>query len=239
MENKAGQGIIRRRGVVLRRNDSAEGNRSVYVILEDEGPVWLLAPGAARGKIRFGGATDPFVWGNFHVYRGPNRWYLRDVDVRKDFLSLRSSPGKIRQAVGWAGSLIRHTLPGHPCNDLLPVFFWSLSLLEVPAVREDLSGWRFYWRWLRSWGLAPELDKCHSCGALLSGALFSGEALLCEKCGKNKPGFRLDKNDRNALSCAASLGHEEFLRHAGLLTIQPEKVISCTRILEIALEEKT
>ncbi|MDT8283935.1 MAG: DNA repair protein RecO [Thermovirgaceae bacterium] len=239
MESRAGQGLLRQRGVVLRRKDSPEGNRSVYVLMENEGPMWLLAPGAARGKVRFGGSTDPLVWGTFHVYRGPNRCYLRDVDVRRDFWSLRASSQKIRQAVKWSVSLVRHTLPGHACDDLLPVFFWSLSLLEEPGIRDDLSDWRFYWRWLRSWGLAPDLNRCQGCGVSLSEAFFSGESLYCGKCGQRTgAGIRLEARDLCVLTAAAYLSYDDLLKNAGQLMIQPETVRSCTRLLENTLAER-
>lgn len=239
MESKAGQGLLRHRGVVLRRTDSPEGNRSIYVLLENEGPIWLLAPGAARGKVRFGGSTDPLVWGTFHIYRGPNRSYLREVDVRKDFWSLRASPQRIRQAVEWSVSIARYTLPGHPCDDLLPIFFWSLCLLEAPEIRDDLSDWRFYWRWLRSWGLAPELGRCESCGSTHVDAIFSGESFYCENCGQNNgKGIMLKAQELQELSAAASMGHEEFLKRSGEMKIRPETVRSCTRILEKSLSER-
>jgi len=237
VENKSGQGILKNRGVVLRRSDTPEGNRSVYVLLENVGPVWLLAPGAARGKVRFGGSTDPLVWGTFHVYRGPNRWYLRDVDVRKDFWSLRSSSIRIRQAVHWVGSILGNTLPGHPCNDLLPVFFWSLSLLENPSAREDLASWRFYWRWLRIWGMAPELERCRSCGSLPRRAVFSGEGINCEKCGGQ--GIPLSEQERLALLEAAISGHRDFIERSGQSGIGSRLVEKCTLVLERELAERT
>ncbi len=239
MDRKPGQGLLRERGVVLRSSDSAEGDRSIYVLLENEGPQWLLAPGAARGRVRFGGSTDPLVWGTFHVYRGPNRWYLRDIDVRKDFWPLRRFSTKIRRAVGWASSLVKYTLPGHPCNELLPVFYWSLCLLEGSDLREDLAGWRFYWRWLRSWGIAPDLDNCQSCGALLEEALFCGESLLCRKCSGSRKGIDLERKDLCELRASSEMCHEDFLANAGRFSISSEKTASAARILERILADRT
>jgi len=240
LDSRSGQGLLSQRGVVLRRKDSPDGNRSVYVLLENEGPVWLLAPGAARGKVRFGGATDPLVWGTFHVYRGTSRSYLRDVDVRKDFWSLRRSPQRIRQAVDWSVSISRFALPGHPCNDLMPVFFWSLCLLEDPNSREDLVDWRFYWRWLRSWGLATELDRCHTCGNPPAGAIFSGETLLCEKCTGGHPGegVRLKSGELRELGEAASVRQGDFPGRSAEMLIRPETVRGCTKILEDTLVKR-
>ncbi len=239
MDRKPGQGLIKERGVVLRRKDSAEGDRSIYVLLEKEGPQWLLAPGAARGRVRFGGSTDPLVWGTFHIYRGPNRWYLRDVDVRRDFWPIRRSSTKILMAAEWASSLVKYTLPGHPCDELLPVFFWSLCLLEGTGAREDLAEWRFYWKWLRSWGIAPDLESCQSCGTLLEEALFCGEYLLCRECSGSRKGVDLDRQDLRELRASCGMCHEDFLENAGCFNISREKTAFGTRALERILAERT
>ena len=238
MEGKAGQGLFRKRGVVLRRRDTNEGDRSVYVLLREEGPVWLIAPGGARGKVRFGGATDPLVWGTFHIYRGPNRWYLREVDVRKDFLLLRKHPSRIRRAAEWAASLVKYTLPGHASDDLLPIFYWSLCVLESGRLREDLADWRFYWRWLRSWGLAPNLERCQECGAVLGEALFRGESLLCAKCSRGGRGVKLSARDRSELFAVSVLDHEKILAMKDLPGIDPRKAQSCTRMLLRTLSDR-
>jgi len=134
VEGARRQGLLKERGVVLRRVDTPEGNRRVYLFLAHQGPLWASAPGAARGKVRFGGSTEPMVWGIMHLYRGPNRYYLRDVDVRKDFWSLRARPGAMRRAVEWIRTVSLALLPMHPCDELLPILYWSLCSLEDEAV---------------------------------------------------------------------------------------------------------
>lgn len=239
MESRTGQGLLRKRGVVLRRKDSNEGDRSIYALLEKEGPVWLLAPGAARGKVRLGGATDPLVWGTFHIYRGPNRWYLREIDVRKDFLSLRSSPSRIRCAAEWASSLVKYTFPGHASDDLLPIFYWSLCILESGSLRVDLADWRFYWRWLKSWGLAPDLERCQGCGVELEGALFCGESLFCGRCSGGRYGVELSPRERSELFTALNLSYSEMLAIKVQPGIDPGKVVSCTRQLARTLSDRS
>jgi len=188
--------------------------------------------------VRFGGATDPLVWGTFHIYRGPNRWYLRDVDVRKDFLLLRKHPSRIRRAAEWAASLVRYTLPGHASDDLLPIFYWSLCVLESGRLREDLAGWRFYWRWLRNWGLAPDLERCQGCGAQLGEALFSEGSFFCAQCSGGRQGLRLSGQDRGELFAVSVLGHERVLAMEGLPGIDPGKAESCTRMLIRTLSDR-
>jgi DNA repair protein RecO (recombination protein O) len=184
------QGLVRQSGVVLRREISAEGNVSLYLFLKEIGPVWISAPGASRGRIRFGGAIEPLVWANFNLYKGTKRFYLKSVDIKEDFWALRADPEKIRTMLEWDRMLCRHLVPGLPCDEVLAIFYWSGMLLKEgvsPAVAE----WRFLWKWLNSWGIAPSLDFCSGCGAPLSDARLSASGLLCPACYRRNEGTLL------------------------------------------------
>jgi hypothetical protein len=46
----------------------------------------------------------------------------------------------------------------HPSDALLANLYWSMKLLgRVPP---EVADWRFLWRWLKGWGLAPQLSEC-------------------------------------------------------------------------------
>jgi DNA repair protein RecO (recombination protein O) len=215
MEGRGRQGLIKERGVVLRRVDTPEGNRRVYLFLARYGPVWASAPGAARGKARFGGSTEPMVWGIMHLYRGPNRFYLRDVDVRKDFWSLRNQPRKMRRAIEWIRTVSTTLLPMHPGDELLPLLYWSLCSLEEESVPGVIVEWRFLWRWLRLWGLAPDLWCCGKCGVRDSKKwVLSEEGLFCGACASSASGVWLGREDAVMLLKAAVLSRKAFLEWA-------------------------
>ncbi len=177
------QGYGRATGVVLRRKETPTGDRLVYLALREIGPVWVSVPGGAKGSVRFGGATEPFVWGIFHLYRSPRRIHLRDVDVKEHFWDLRSRPAWLRRGLAWDALLTRFLLPGHPCDEVLPPFFWALSFLRS-GVPEEVAEWRFLWKWLRAWGRAPDLECCARCGASLDqgGEISEEEGLRCAAC---------------------------------------------------------
>ena len=215
MEGARRQGLLKERGVVLRRVDTPEGNRRVYLFLAHQGPLWASAPGAARGKVRFGGSTEPMVWGIMHLYRGPNRFYLRDVDVRKDFWSLRARPGAMRRAIEWIRTVSLALLPMHPCDELLPILYWSLCSLEDEAVPGVVAEWRFFWKWLGAWGLAPDLARCGFCGVQETRSwVLSEEGLFCGSCSSGKGGIRLDKATVADLRRAAFSPRAAFLAWA-------------------------
>ncbi len=233
MEGKGRQGLIKERGVILRRVDSPEGNRSVYVFLSRYGPLWTSAPGAARGKARFGGSTEPMVWGIMHLYRGPNRFYLRDVDVKKDFWSLRNRPERMRRAIEWIRTVTLALLPMHPCDELLPLLYWSLSSLEDESVPPAAAEWRFFWRWLRIWGLAPNLRGCSECAAGDSRKwILSEDGLYCGTCAGSKAGVPLGAKDVEDLQKAVVLSRKAFLEWARQAAIDERKWNLCNDLVK-------
>jgi len=180
------QGLISTSGVVLNRQDSPEGNRFLYVLLRGMGPVWVTAMGAGKGRSRLGGATEPLVWGLFHLYKGPARYYLREMDVKDDLWPIRTEGAVLRRALAWSRLISELALPQHPCDDLLAHFYWTLHLLAGSGSRLFFPlEWRFLWRWLHLLGRAPDLRTCSGCGKLLSSsspALLTEQGILCPRC---------------------------------------------------------
>ncbi|NLB82771.1 MAG: DNA repair protein RecO [Synergistaceae bacterium] len=197
------QGTVNLSGVVLRRIAAREGDLSLYLFLRSVGPVWVSAPGAARGRVRFGGASEPLVWGNFNLYKGPRRLYLKSVDVKEDFWLLRKQPIVLRRLLEWDRLLCRYLLPGHPSDEILALFYWS-SLLLASGLPPPVGEWRFLWRWLHCEGLAPSLRECAACGDPLEDSRWTEGGLLCSKCGRTFPGGMLPGRARELLSLAAS-----------------------------------
>lgn len=204
------QGYLKASGTVLRRIDSPEGERRLNLLLKGIGPVWATAPGAARGRGRFGGATEPLVWGAFSLYKGPRRLYLREVEVKEDFWNLRKSRGSLQRAMEWSRWISRNTMEGHSCDSLIGLFFWSLRNLEQGA-EGDVAEWRFFWKWLRLFGVAPELDRCAGCGQALEGAIWTEDALLCPRCITQGSGLRVDPALLRQLYSAVMLSRNRFI----------------------------
>ena len=151
-------------GVVLNRRVTGEGDLNITLFLKKLGVVYVSAKGAASGKVRFGGATEPLIWGAFALYRPRDesgRLYLKSVDVADDMLALRSRPEAIFVAARWSKLLMRRLMEGHAADDLLANLYWSMKLLcgNLPV---EVAEWRFMWRWLKAWGLAPDIFECAS-----------------------------------------------------------------------------
>lgn len=206
------QGLLKLSGVVLRRDVSAEGNVSLYLFLKETGPVWVSAPGASRGRIRFGGAIEPLVWATFNLYKGTKRFYLKSADVKEDFWSLRKDPEKIRRLLEWDGLLCEHLVPGLPCDEVLALFYWSGVLLK-DGVHPLAAEWRFLWKWLYNWGIAPSPDLCAECGASLPSARLSSSGFLCPACARSGEGVVLPAEILARLRAALELPVKKMVEY--------------------------
>jgi DNA repair protein RecO len=165
--NPASTGFASASGVVLNRRVLGEGDLYLTLFLKGWGIVFVSARGAASGKVRFGGGTEPLVWGTFTLYQGKGgeggKSYLKGVDVADDMLELRSRAGALFAVIRWAKLLTRHLPVGHPSDDLLANLYWSMKLTAGGEIPIEALEWRFLWRWLKSWGLAPSLADCLDC----------------------------------------------------------------------------
>ena len=149
-------------GTVLRRKISAEGDMVLDLFLKGVGRLPAFARGGGRGSVRFGGATEPLVWGDFELYKSGKgrRLILRSVEVKYEAfaLKLRNSKDVILTALSWIKMLIMYLEEGRADDKVLSCFYWGLKLLEE-GVPVEVADWRFVWRWLKIWGLAPEPDN--------------------------------------------------------------------------------
>jgi DNA repair protein RecO (recombination protein O) len=187
--------------VVLNRRVAGEGDLLLTLFLKGSGMVFVSARGGGAGKVRFGGGTEPLMWGTFSLYgdRG-GRLHLKTADVADDMLKLRSRSEALFAAVRWAKLLMRRLPPEEPSDDLLANFYWSMKLLDggFPAAAAE---WRFLWRWLRSWGLAPDLSA-------FSG-VSEGDIDLLRKTASAKTA---DGTNQNTLAARAPLFREASRR---------------------------
>jgi len=154
-------------GVVLNRRTTGEGDLNLTLFLKGLGVAYVSAKGAAGGKVRFGGATEPLVWGSFALYRPRDdvgRLYLKSIDVADGMLTLRSRPEALFAAARWSKLLTRHLMEGHADDALLTNLYWNMKLL-CSSLPVEVAEWRFIWRWLKAWGLAPEVSECAACTA--------------------------------------------------------------------------
>ena len=66
-------------GIVLKAEPIGEYDRRVVLLTKEKGKISVFARGALRPNNRFVASTNPFVFGNFELYAGPNSYSLSKV----------------------------------------------------------------------------------------------------------------------------------------------------------------
>lgn len=145
------------KGVILARKPIGENNLWTTLFLEDAGIMSFASK-------NFMGDSEPFVWGEFFLQRKQRgkSFFIFDADIKDCMLKIRRGLEPIKTAFNFSILLMKYLLPGHPDDELLTNLYWNMKLLTVPYVPPSAANWRFLWKWLQEWGLAPELIPFHT-----------------------------------------------------------------------------
>lgn len=139
-------------GVILYRDFSGEKNLWLKLFLKEAGLVNVTAKNSS-------GDCEPFLWGKFRLKKKHKtvNYFIEDFEVFDDMLALRGRKDTMFTAIKWIKLIMKFLAAGQPDDNLLANLYWSMKLLEQPHVPVEVSSWKFLWRWLESWGLAPDL----------------------------------------------------------------------------------
>ena len=144
-------------GIILYRDISGEKNLWLKLFLKEFGIVNVT------GR-RSSGDTEPFIWGKFGLRKKKNssNYYVDEIEVVDDMLPIRKHRASILTVLKWTRLISKFLTSEQADDDLLANLYWSMKLLEEPQVPVEVSNWKFLWRWLDSWGLAPDLVNFYS-----------------------------------------------------------------------------
>ncbi len=151
-----GEDSIKAKGVTLSREHSGESRLWVRLFLEGEGVASLSSK-------NFKGDSEPFVWAIYSFTKNAksSKYFVTDIDVKDDMLSLRRSRETIKTAMNWSNLLIKYMPHEQPDDELLTKLYWNMKLLANKSVPCLLYTWRFMWQWIELWGLAPDIVDFH------------------------------------------------------------------------------
>jgi len=193
--------------IVLHAFDYLESSRILRIVTRDAGVRSVLARGARRSKKRFGSALDLYAQGAAQLQTKPGR----ELDTLNDFDVQRARPQLALQMSRFAGASAIAELTLRFAGEAAdPGLFEAVesALDSIGAAAPDqaravtLAG---AWRVLRELGIAPTVDSCAECHAIVDAAataMFSHPAggTLCDRCAHlARSGRRLPPDARAAL----------------------------------------
>lgn len=141
-------------GVILSRKILGENTIYITLFLKEYGIMNATSPSRL-----YSGDKEPLIWGTFKLRKKSRskNYFIEDTDIKDDMLGLRKSRERILTALKWCGFIIKYLDHSRPDNELLSNLYWNMKLLSDISVPVEALNWRFIWRWLNIWGLAPEI----------------------------------------------------------------------------------
>ncbi len=219
------QGDYVYKGTILKQNRDSE---ALLVFLMDIGKTWIFVQG--KGRNRFLGATEPMIWGEFNTYKNSHGLFLKNVNIKNDFLSLRQSATSLFLATKIYG-VVADKLPFElKNNSLLRSLYDTLVLIDEGASGEA-TNFRFIAKFLSSYGIMPSFHVCTDCGSAIHDvAHLSSRGIFCGKCAS--PGdLHLELNDLIDVHKALCLDHNDFVSWCKSANYT-NKLGKCSKILE-------
>ena len=150
----SGEEFVTVKGITLSREYSSTDERKLWVklFLKGQGIVALSSK-------NFMGDSEPFMWAVYNLRKKlrSKNYYVEDIDVQDDMFHIRRSRETLITILDWTNLLLQFLPFEQPADDLLNNLYWNMKLLAAPSLPYYLSDWRFVWKWLELWGLAPEI----------------------------------------------------------------------------------
>lgn len=157
-------GLVRTEALVLGTRALGEQDRLVSLYTRNLGRLTAVARGARRLRSRFGGALEPFTWGEALGFEREGRGLLRldQFAVRCAFRAIREDLDRLGQGARILEAVLRLTPERDPAPAAFDFLLRALRALETgPPARVQLA---FSLGWLDHLGYRPRLDRCVGCG---------------------------------------------------------------------------
>jgi len=168
--------------IVLGRRAWRESDRIVHLLTAEHGIVTALARAARASRRRFQGALELFTTVHVRVSHTRSLLQIDSADILVSHVGLRARLDTIELASVLADCIRALTPEGEAAPEAFAAFGDALDELD----RSDLAASARAWpRLLKTWGIAPDLDRCGRCGAAEPNhyGFDVHLMLLCAACG--------------------------------------------------------
>ena len=177
--------------IMLRKKDFGDYDLIITFFTLKEGKITVIAKSAKKSTKRFGGILELFSV--LEVIYGCGRRkglpVLQEAALKHPFPSIRSSMIKTAYASYWTELINEWMENGHVEVALYELFYHVLKELDAGKVPEGASSILFQMRFMKMFGLAPNLQSCGSCRKEIENieeikVMFSlaKGGIFCERC---------------------------------------------------------
>ena len=171
--------------LVLRTVDTGEHDRLAILLTPENGQITVLAKGARSQKSQYAALTQPFVYGNFEIYRKGEMNWLRGGSVTEYFPGVREDIVKLSLAV-YLADVAREVTGEYVAGvDILRMTLNSLYALARDKVTPRIVKAVYEWRTAGYAGYMPDMSHCRVCHGEITEGMYldvMNGRLLCGEC---------------------------------------------------------
>lgn len=150
--------------LVLRKADYRDYDRMVTLLTRENGLIDAVARGCRRPKSELMNAAEPFVCGQYHVFRLHERYTIDQVKITEGFFELRQDYDRLMTAARWMRLLEKVSVHEQPNPGLFDMALVALAYLARSEIDHELLDLMFLMKVCFFTGIAPCADKCCVCG---------------------------------------------------------------------------
>lgn len=174
-------------GIVTRYTNYRENDRILTIFSPEIGRIDVKSRGCRRMKSPLLPCSQPFVYGEFELYRAKDKYTLNQCEIRETFFPIRENYDAFSSASAIL-QLVTDTIQENEPNEaLFSLVYHTLSFLAYgTANARDLLAC-FLIRFLNLTGFRPSITVCARCGrdvrgdAVLRFSARSG-GVVCAAC---------------------------------------------------------
>ena len=176
--------------LVLRHADYSEYDRMVTLFTPEYGRIDAVARGCRKPKSPLLNACEPFVSGEFHLFRKGERFTIEQCQIQESFYDLRIDYDRLLHGVYWLKLLEASVMIDVPMPQLFLTALRALAHLAYSDLPPEMLTMAFEMHLIAQLGYAPRMDGCMRCGAAIEGdARFDADrgGCVCLQCPSSAP----------------------------------------------------
>lgn len=150
---------IKTKAIVLHEMPIKENDKRIILFSLEYGKMVVFANGAKRVKSPLLAGTQPFVYGDFHLYEGVNSYTLKQVEIYESFYELREDLSSLYYGLYFLEVCHYVLQENDPNVELMRLLYVSLMALKTKVMKASSIRALFEWRALHALGFAPETDN--------------------------------------------------------------------------------
>lgn len=176
--------------LVLRHSDYGDYDRMVTLFSPEHGRIDAIARGCRRPKSPLLNACEPFVSGDFQLYRRGERFAVEQCQISESFYPIRTDYERLQHGAYWLKLLDAALMPDVPLPNLFLTALRALAHLSYAELPLEMLTMAFEMHLMAQLGFAPRADSCARCGRAIDGdARFDAElgGCVCLSCPSGAP----------------------------------------------------